>query len=91
MAPSQIAAQKDEVVGSYEDLIESGIGEAYTRLMHNSNARTECNQEISKILRSDLMPLYGRNIGCMCKVSRSKYKMLYANYVVCPLGEVLRL
>ena len=59
--------------------------------MHNSNARIECKSEISKILRSDLMPVYGRNIGCMCEVSRSKYKNLYANSVVCPLGEVLRL
>ena len=37
------------------------------------------------------MPVQGRNIGCMCEVSRSKYKILYANSVVCPLGEVLRL
>ena len=33
------------------------------------------------------MPVYGRNIGCICEVSRSKYKNLYANPVVCPLGE----
>ena len=59
--------------------------------MHNSNARIECNQEISKILRSDLMPVHGRNIGCMCQESASKYKNLYANYVVCPLGGALRL
>ena len=37
------------------------------------------------------MPVQGRHIGCMCEVSRSKYKILYANSVVCPLGEVLRL
>ena len=51
----------------------------------------ECKFQINKILRSDLMPVQGRNIGCMCEVSRSKYKILYANSVVCPLGEVLRL
>ena len=37
------------------------------------------------------MPVHGRNIGCMCQENASKYKNLYANYVVCPLGEVLRL
>ena len=59
--------------------------------IHNCNADIECKFQINKILRSDLMPVQGRHIGCMCEVSRSKYKILYANSVVCPLGEVLRL
>ena len=52
---------------------EGALARNQRGLMHNSNARIECKSEISKILRSDLMPIYGRNIGCMCEVSRSKY------------------